>query len=864
MKRNWFLSAILLACLKASPVLSSPVPATAVPAEARSTGPSAARTIDFATEIKPILAARCYDCHGPEKSKNGLRLDLRDAALAGGDSGPVIVRGKSAESLLIRYVTGENDDKIIMPPKGDRLSAVEISLLRAWIDQGATWPAEPALSTSTAQRVTPSHWAFIPPRRPSVPSVKQPQWVRNPIDAFVLARLEKEEIVPSAEADRFTLIHRLSLDLLGLLPTPGEVQAFVQDQNPGAYEHLVDRLLGSPFFGERWGRHWLDLARYADSDGYEDDKFRPDAWRYREWVIDAFNRDLAFDRFTVWQLAGDLLPNATYGQKVATGFHRMTLSNNAGAGGVKEEYRVKNVKDRLNTASTVWLGLTVGCAECHSHKYDPLSQREYYQLYSFFNNVEEVSTPAPEVAPRYRREYEEAIRSFNERIQKLQQAVRDYERDLLPARQEQWEKTGADPKQLPESIRQALAAPGPDRTPSQRSELTKYFRTLDPDYARLKAALPVGDEVGNNRPLPPSDKAMVVAENADPRKSYMQKAGDFLRNGAEVWPATPAFLAPLKPRGAQADRLDLARWIVDPENPLASRVAVNRIWQHLFGQGLVATSDNFGRKGERPSHPELLDWLATEFGRCGWSQKEIIRLIVTSASYRQRSQFRPELEGRDPNNVLLARQNRLRLEAECVRDVALCASGLLLPELGGPSFQPPLPTALAQAKELKNERFMESSTTAGRYRRGVYVNVQRTFAFPTFAAFDLGDANVCCVRRDRSNTPLQALTLLNDPVFFEAAQGLGWRVVRECRSDFAARVDYLYQLALARHPRWDEIAELEALFSEQLNLGRTHPEAARQLIGPPAPPEGMDNAEAAAWIGLARTVLNLDEFITRQ
>jgi len=738
------------------------------------------------------------------------------------------------------------------------------AILRPSESHAAASSAEFTANPGRVDSVREEHWAFNPPMRPEIPIVKNRAWLRNPIDAFVLARLEQQNLAPSAEADRATLIRRLSLDLLGLPPAPSELNHFVNDRDPAAYESLVARLLASPHFGERWARPWLDLARYADSDGYEDDKLRPDAWRYRDWVIEAFNRDQPFDQFTLWQLAGDLLPEATYEQKLATGFHRMTLSNNAGANDIKEEYRVKTVKDRLNTTGTVWLGLTVGCAECHSHKYDPISQREYYQMFAFFNNTEEAAIPAPPLPARYQREFEQATGAFEEHLKNVKAALAKYEKEDLPLKQQQWEEHAGEEASLPAAIQKILLVPRAGRSEAQRAELAIYFRSIDPEYASLKAAVPVGDEVGNNKPLPPSEKALVVAENSSPRKSFVQRKGDFLQPGLEVEPATPAFLPPLKMRGSQPDRLDLARWIIDPRNSLTSRVAVNHLWQVLFGQGLVATPDNFGVKGDKPSHPELLDWLATEFVARGWSRKEIIRLIVCSATYRQSSRFRPELRNQDPNNFLLARQNRLRVEAESIRDLALAASGLLNGQIGGPSFQPPLPTAFAKGKELKNERFMETSPGAHRYRRGVYINVQRTLLFPMLKTFDVADANVCCVRRERSNTPLQALTLLNDPVFVEAAQALGCRVLRESHGDVASRICYLHQLCLAREPDLSEAAALEKLLSEQKTLCRQDLAALEMLIGSQPIPEGIERAEAAAWIGLARTVLNFDEFITRE
>ncbi len=736
------------------------------------------------------------------------------------------------------------------------------------------------------------HWAYMALKRPEVPRIHgavlpesvsgdsirpdatlemsgspssvTDDWKRNPIDAFVLGRLRQEHLAPSPEADRPTLLRRLNLDLLGLPPTPEEVDRFVSDQEPAAFERVVDRLLASPHFGERWARHWLDVARYADSDGYEDDKLRPDAWRYRSWVIDAFNRDMPFNQFTVWQIAGDRLPDATVEQQVATGFHRMTLSNNAGAGGIQEEYRVKTVKDRLNTVGTAWLGLTVGCAECHSHKYDPISHREYYQLYAFFNNVEEVSLPAPNSGERYQREYEAATRAFEERLSKVRKSLVDYEKYIQPRRQKEWEARARTDGSLPEAIRMPLALPSNQRSQSQRDELTKYFRSIDPEYAALKSAVPVGDEVGNNRPLPPSDKALVAAENANPRKSFLLRKGNFEKPGAEVQPATPAFLTPLQPRGLRADRLDLAHWLVDPHHPLTGRVAVNRLWQVLFGRGLVATSENLGIKGEKPSHPELLDWLACEFMARGWSQKELIRLIVNSATYRQSSRGRPDLREKDPGNVLLARQNRLRIEAECIRDVALAASGLLNQEIGGTSFQPPLPAAFTAAKELKNERFMEPSPASHRHRRGVYINVQRTFLFPMLKTFDVADANVCTVRRERSNTPLQALTLLNDPVFYETAQALGNRVFKESKESMNARIEQLYKLCLARPPQADEWTAMKELYARQSALCRNDPATIEGLVGIQTVPASTDPSEAAVWVGLARAVLNFDEFITRE
>jgi hypothetical protein len=714
-------------------------------------------TIDFARDVQPILQKHCYHCHGPEKRESGLRLDRKADALVGGDSGIVLLVGaKAAEGRLIRYVSGQ-DPKIVMPPKGrDRLSAQQIAVLRAWSEQGLNWPdsADKAIAPKT------SHWSFKPIARPAMPATRHAIWIRNPIDAFVVERLEKESIEPSPESDKRTLIRRLYLDLLGLPPKPGDVEAYVADTRSDAYEQLVDRLLASPHFGERWGRHWLDLVRFAESDGYENDAFRPHAFRYRDWVIEAINRDMPFDQFTIEQLAGDLLPSATLEQKTAAGLQRNTLHNSAG-GADKEEFRTKAVKDRANTMGTVWLGLTVGCAQCHSHKYDPLTQREYYGLFAFFNDATETNLPHPK-----------------------------------------------------------------------------------------------GGEV--------------MTFKSDQRESFVHVRGDFLHPGAKVEPHTPEFLPVMQKRSERADRLDLARWLVSKENPLTARVEVNHVWQQLIGKPLVPTPENFGLNGEPPTHPALLDWMAAEFMSPGdgkaqaWSRKRLIRLIVTSATYRQSSRYRQELFDRDPGNMLLSRQNRFRVDAEVVRDLPLAVSGLLDDRVGGKSVQPPLPTALAKLPELKNEKFMEASTGADRYRRGVYIHMQRTFPYPTLQVFDAPDGNETCARRDRSNTPMQALTLLNDPAFVECARKLGQRLVRDSGSaDSNTRFRFGWQLCLSRGPTNEELATANDLLSHHLKAFAKDPDAARKVAGE----EANKNAapvELAAWTGVARMLLNLEEFYARE
>jgi len=678
--------------------------------------------IDFARDVQPLLAERCVRCHGPKRQEGGLRLDIRRRALVGGDTGPAIVGNSADKSELLLRLTHKADDKR-MPP-GDRpLDMKQIAILRGWIEQGAKWPDEMAGKESFDE-----HWAFGRIQRPASPTVKNKDRVRNAIDAFVLAGLEAKGLTFSQEAERRTLVRRLYLDLVGLPPTPAEIEAFLQDKKEDAYERLVDRLLASPHFGERWGRHWLDVARYAESDGYENDKLRKEAWRFRDWVIEAYNRDLPFDQFTIEQLAGDLLKDPTTEQKIAAGFHRNTLWNSA-ASADKEEFRTFAIKDRTDTTGLAWMGLTLGCAKCHSHKYDPVSQREYYQLYAFFNTTENDDVAIP-----------------GGRIHTLK------------------------------SVKRA---------------------------------------------------------------TFVHKRGNFLQRGAEVTPATPAFLPPLQTEGAVPTRLDLARWLVSPSHPLTARVTADRTWQHLFGQGLVPTPENFGTNGEKPTHPELLDWLASEFVRLKWSQKALIKTIVMSATYRQASVHRNDLQRIDPDNRLRGRQNRFRVDAEIVRDQALAVSGLLDRKRGGPSVVPPFPDGLNAGMFASEEIKLP---TSDHYRRGVYIHAQRTLTYPTLAIFDGVDGNSSCVRRARSITPIQALTLLNDPVFAECARSFGGRICK-AKSQREERLKWAFEVCLARQPDAEELQILVDLVQTM---------------------EKRKAKEETVWAGVARTLLNLDEFVTRE
>jgi hypothetical protein len=840
----------------------------------------AKKKIDFARDIAPLLRERCETCHGAEKQMGGLRLDNREAALAGGYSGSVIKPGNSAESRLIHLVSGLTEE-LIMPMTGAKLTSEQVGLLRAWIDQGAEWSEQAAAVPEVGNREKPKtdHWAYLPPRRPPVPKVQDRAWLRNPLDAFVLAKLEDGGIQPSPEADRATLIRRVSLDLIGLPPTPEEVDQFLTDTHPDVYERLVDRLLASPHYGEKWARHWLDLARYADSDGYEKDLPRPHAWRWRDWVIHALNSNMPFDQFTIEQLAGDLLPNPTVEQKVATGFNRNTLTNREG-GIDLEEFRVEEVVDRTNTLGTVWLGLTVGCARCHDHKYDPTFQKEYYQLYAFFNSAQKVNIEAPlagEMGPflsrksTYDRKWRELLEDYD-----VPEMEAEWEKNLLeavlnPGANEVWDFSWGIVEILVDGAEQILRLNPSQRTQKQQDQLTEYFiqwygTNMVPGVSKDEHDKLKFKELWEKREqlkekYPGLSEAQIFVENPSPPKTHILIRGDFRRPGVEVYPDTPRVLPPL-PGGAEPPRLQLARWLVSGDHPLTARVTVNRMWQEFFGRGLVETSEDFGTRGELPTHPELLDWLAVEFMDNGWNVKKTHRLLVTSATYRQSSKIRGELQGRDPYNKLLARQSRFRLSAELIRDVALSASGLLNPAIGGKSIRPPQPAGMVKLGFASDLRAWREDEGADRYRRGLYIFFQRTVPYPQLINFDAPDSLLACSRRGHSTTPLQALNLLNDPVFFEAAQGLAARVLREKQGSVADRIDYAFRLCLARLPKPRERERLLRHYHQQKEILGRDPKSI-ELLFPANGVEGVDPSEAAAWVGVSRVLLNLEEFITR-
>ena len=830
---------------------------------------SAQAAVDYSRDIAPVFRKHCIGCHGAAQQMNGLRLDRAGDALRGGYSGQAI-RPKDADgSRLYQLITTGSKNAagkaLVMPPAGPRLTEAETVLIRAWIEEGATGPAE-----AIAPKPSPSrHWSFQPLRRPPVPLVRNAAWVRNPIDAFVLARLEKKAVKPSPEASKTALVRRVYLDLIGLPPTPEETRQFVEDNRPDAYARLVDRLLESPHYGEKWARQWLDLARYSDSEGGIQDYARPFAWRYREWVIDALNRDMPFDQFTIEQVAGDLLPQAKVEQKLAAGFHRQTVTSREG-GVDLEKLRFDQVVDRTSTIGTVWLGLTVGCAQCHDHKYDPITQKDFYSLFAFFDNTQETEIDAPlqgEIGT-----YRRTLAEYREKRKNL---LCEYNVEPLQERWE-WEMrwTAANPGKrtawdvaygilirVLDRAERVLAKPADERTRKERDALTDHFVKFYGSAVGSKRYEQVGFKELDKQlaaltaKYPPLSQVMTVEEDPAPHPTHVRLRGDFRQPGIEVTPSTPGFLPGL-PAGSRPDRLALARWLVSPENPLTARVTMNRMWQEFFGKGLARTSEDLGVKGEAPTHPELLDWLATEFVKRGWRMKAMHRMIAMSAVYRQASDTRPDLKITDPNNTLLARQNRMRLPAELIRDSALRASGLLWEEVGGESVKPPQPEGVVdQTYSIK----WEESPGRARYRRGLYVYIQKTTAYPLMMNFDAPDRTVACSRRETSNTPLQALNLMNDPVFTEAAGALAARVLSGKASN-NERLDRAFELCFARRPNARERDSALSHLERRRTMAKADSARKLQL----SELDGVDPADAVAWFGISRALMNTDEFMTRE
>lgn len=986
--------------------------------------------VDFEKQVYPIFEKSCFACHAGKQQMGGLRLDNAKAAAK------AVHAGDSKTSSLYLRVAGIGDHAR-MPMGGKPLESSQVKLIQTWIDEGAVWPDSVGVKVVEAQK----HWAYIPPVRPAIPPVRNKLWVRNAIDSFVLARLEREGLQPSPEADKPTLLRRLSLDLTGLPPALAEIDAFLADTSPRAYERQVERLLASPHYGERWARPWLDAARYADSDGFEKDKMRT-VWFYRDWVINALNRDLPYNQFIIDQLAGDQLPNATQDQIVATGYLRNSMINEEG-GIEPEQFRMEAMFDRIDAIGKGILGVTIQCAQCHNHKYDPLTQEEYYRIFAFFNNEDEANVAVYTPQEQGKREsifrqvrsiesglkhrtpnwaarmasWEANVRNNQPDWQVLDQlevddisnggqrylrlkdgswlaqgyapthhkvkftgktavkdirafrlellndpnlplngpgrsikgtgALTEFEAEAAPAsdptkatrikfvqasadinvnqrpndaiffdrsakcrvvgpisfaidgddetawtfdagpvlrnqprkavfvaekpisfeggtilniylRQNHggWnsddnqnnnlgrmrlsitsaENAMADP--LPQGVRELVTA-GPDgRTAEQTQTIFEYWRTEVPEWKTDN------DKIAALwQQHPEGSSQLILHSRADMRETHILQRGDFLKPGKLVTPGTPAFLNAL-PAGAPQSRLTFAQWLVDRKSPTTARAVVNRTWQAYFGTGIVATVEDLGKQSERPSHPELLDWLAVEFMEKGWSRKMLHRLIVTSAAYRQSSRLTPELLERDPANRLLARGPRLRVEGEIVRDIALAASGLLNEKVGGPSVFPPAPGFLFEPPASYGPKNWYENKDAARYRRALYTFRYRSVPYPMLQTFDAPNGDMACVRRSRSNTPLQALTTLNEPLFVEAAEALGKRILREGGASDNQRLRYAFRLCTARGPESDELAALSSFLGRQKKKSPDHPEK--------------------AWIATARVLLNLDETITKE
>jgi hypothetical protein len=1001
--------------------------------------PAATGPINFSRDIHPIISENCFACHGPdaEARKAKLRLDTRDGALkTHDDKTPIVPHHPEQSELVRRILTSDPDDHMPPPDSGKSLTPHQIELLQQWIKEGADYTKQ---------------WSFQPISDPPVPAVNNPQFIiRNPIDNFILARLEKEKLTQSPEAPRATLLRRVTLDLTGLPPTPAELDAFLNDTSPDAYEKVVDRLLASPHYGERMALEWLDAARYADTHGYHIDAGR-DMTRWREWVIDAYNSNMPFDEFTVEQLAGDMLPNATLEQKIASGFNRNHMINFEG-GAVPEEYHTAYLVDRVNTTGTVFMGLTVGCAQCHDHKYDPIKQKEFYQLYALFNNVPEKGLDGNKgnAAPFIKtptRQQQQKLDSLAAEIHQVQQSL-GAPNPVIDAEQAAWEKTadihqqtlwtlldaaqisskgGAKlEKQVNKSIRAtgpnprtetytlkftaipagttafrfevlpdaSLNGKGPGRSINGNIVLTDFklvgadkkplklrrasadfaqkdfppsnaidtnpatgwaidpdegkphhliveldqplpkempltaviefnsrFASHQPGHFRLTSTTSTNPHGGSAIPEPvakvlstPAEKrtaddnaslrrfyrttisptlkstrdhladlqktrqevdatcrtTMVMEEMSTPRDTFILTRGQSDKPGEKVTPDVPAALPPL-PKGAPHNRLGFARWLVSKDHPLTARVAVNRYWQMYFGAGIVKTAEDFGAQGEFPTHPQLLDYLASRFIQSKWDIKAMQRLIVTSATYRQSSNVTPELVARDPENRLLARGARFRLQAEFIRDEALAISGLLNDEIGGASVFPYQPAGLWEELMSRSDGANWTAQTytpshgKDLYRRTMYTFWKRTSPPPTLTTFDAPDREVCTVRRSRTNTPLQALVLLNDPIYIESSRKLAERILTEAGPTPQERINFVFRLATSRLPSPTEMQVLEQAYERQTARYHGNPQLADKLlhVGESGINPQLDKPELAAWTMVSSIILNLDETVTK-
>ena len=772
-----------------------------------------AQAVSYNRDVRPILAEHCFRCHGrdDEARQGKLRLDTFEGATTELSGDTVAVRpGQREASELIERIRVADPNKRMPPPEAaDALTDEEIATLTHWILEGAKYEV---------------HWAYQKPQRPALPTVRDREWPRNAIDHFVLARMEANGYTPSPPADDYALIRRLSLDLTGLLPSVFNADQFARDKNPDRYDRAVDSLLAEPAYGEHMARYWLDLARYADSNGYHIDTKRT-MWLYRDWVVNAFNDNMPFDEFTTLQIAGDMIADADQDSRIATGFHRNTMFNEEG-GIDPEEFRTKAVVDRVNTTMNVWMGTTMSCAECHDHKYDPFSQEEFYRLYAFFNNVPEagggVANTQDSMAPLVRFPLDESA-----------QAELDAARaELNDAKNRQAELTK-------------------DEHEKEFDALSKMIESLTADATTIEdSAL----------------TALVMEEMKTPRTTRIHKRGNFLDLGDEVAAGVPEIFSDLNRSDSPKNRLDLARWLVHEDNPLTARVTVNRVWAMLFGRGLVSTVDDFGVRGALPSHPELLDFLSVEFMESGWDIQALLRQITNSATYQQSSNVGSKSYANDPNNVFLSRGARFRMDAERIRDGALLASGLLVEQLGGPPVFPYQPEGLWKEKMLTGFEVGSWPVMDGDelYRRSLYTYRRRSVPYPTFQTFDAPSFEYCQAERPRTNTPLQALATLNGPQFVEAARALAENVL-ENETNTKSRLIRLFRQCLTREPTRREIKLLRSVYKENFARFQKNGEEAKALTqnGRSKPSDTIAPEELAAWTVVTSVVLNLDEMITK-
>jgi hypothetical protein len=800
-----------------------------------------AAAVDFSKQIRPILSENCFFCHGPDEAKReaGLRLDEESAAKANNDGVIAVVAGDPDRSALLQRIISTDVDEVMPPPKQHKvITPAQVALLKQWIQQGARWGG---------------HWSYEPIVRPEVPQAASSILVDKPtpVDAFLLKRLQAENLAFTPVGEAATLIRRIALDLTGLPPTLEELNTFAK----APYEKMVDHFLAKPAFGEHWARMWLDLARYADSSGYPSDQPR-EIWAYRDWVIQALNGNMSFDQFTIEQLAGDLLPKPTDDQLVATAFHRNTMTQNEG-GTNDEEFRIAAVVDRVNTTFAVWMGTTMACAQCHTHKYDPLTHAEYFQAYAFLNQSADADkkdeAPVHElVSPEVRQQRDE----WKQEHAALEAQFNKPPADWL-AGYETW--LASQPAVKDKKVSAVLAVAASQRTAEQQKILRyHYVRFVAKEsLAEQKRLIALNKELARTKPV--TVPVMLDLPVAARRKTHIQLRGNWQALGEEVTEGTPAIFPPL-PADAPRNRLTLAKWLVSRENPLTARVTVNRLWESLFGIGIVRTSEEFGSQGELPFHPELLDWLAAELMDSGWDIKHMIRLMVTTQAYRQDSRSTPELNERDPDNRLLARGPRFRPTGELLRDQALAVSGLLSSKMGGPSVRPMAPNlGLSTAFGRSNDWTV--SEGEDRHRRSVYTEMRRNSPYPSFSTFDAPNREVCTISRGRTNTPLQAFVTLNDPVFIEANQALARRV-----ADTSDPIGLMFQLCVSRAPSAKEKTTLQKLFEEALADYHSHPEEAAKMATDPLGPApiGSDLPSLAAWTTVANVVMNLDEFVMRR